>query len=78
MGHVVAVKGDGTELAHVLATVSQTPTAGVGDLVAADGTFVTGDVDDLDDIGIVSIATHGDLNTLAEDGTFFINTTTHC
>ena len=77
VGHVITVKGQRTELAHVLATVSQTTAASVGDLVAAYGTFVAGDVDDLNDVGIFLVSTHGQLNALAQNGALLVHTATH-
>ena len=75
--HVVLVKGQSAELADVLATVRQAPAAGVGNLVAADGTFVAGDIDDLYDVGVVGVTAHGDLDALSDDGALLIDTAAH-
>ena len=48
-------------LTDVLATVGKTTAAGVRNFVTADRTFVAGDIDNLDDIGIGLISAHSEL-----------------
>ena len=55
----VVMEGDGALGTDVLAAAGQTPAAGIGHLVAAHGAFVAGDIDDLDDVGVLLIAAHG-------------------
>ena len=63
--------------AHVLAAMGNTPAAGIRDYVAADRTFVTGNIDDLDDIGVVFVTAHRELDTLRQDRPFFIYAAAH-
>ena len=78
MCNMVFIKADGTELTNILATVCKTAAAGVGNLVSADGTLVAGDVNNLDDIGVVLVAAHCDLYSLTENSTLLIYAATHC
>ena len=77
MRDVVFVKGQRAFFANVLATVGKTASASVCDLISADGTFITSDLDDLDDVGILSVAADGKLDTLAEDRALLVYTATH-
>ena len=45
MSYVLMIKGDGTKFTYVLATVCKTATAGIGNLITADGAFVTSNFD---------------------------------
>ena len=75
---MVAIKGECAKLTNVLATVCQATAASIGDLKAANGTFVAGDLDNLNDIGIAFISTHRDLDALAQNRSFLINTASCC
>ena len=75
--NMIFVKRDCTALTDVLTAMCKTASAGVGDFITADRTFITGNVDHFNDIGIILITAHGKLDTLTEDGTFFIYTTAH-
>ena len=66
------VEGDGSELSYVLATVSKTTAAGVGHLIAADRTFVAGDLDDLDHVRVVLVSAHSELHALSEDSALLV------
>ncbi len=75
--HMVLVEIERLFLTHIVAAVRQTAAAGLGDFIAAHGTFVAGDVDDLDDVGIVLVAAHRQLDALAHDGALLIDTAAH-
>ena len=77
MRNVILVEGERALLADVLATVRKTSAAGVCHLVSADGTLVARDLDNLDDVGILSVAADRKLDSLAEDRTLLINTAAH-
>lgn len=77
MRDMVFVEGQRALLANVLATVGETASAGVCDLVSADGTFIASDLDYLDDVGILSVAADGKLDTLAEDRALLVYAATH-
>ena len=66
-------QADGSLAADILTPVGQTAAAGVGDLVAAHGALVTGDVDDLDNIGILPVAANGQLDTFVDNGPLLID-----
>lgn len=75
--HMLVVKGYRVATADVLAAVSQTAAAGVCDLVAAHGAFVTGDLYDLYDVGIFLVSAHGELYALGEDRALLVNAAAH-
>ena len=77
MRYVLRVEGDRAPAAYILAAVSQTAAAGVGDFVAAYGALITGNVDDLDHIGIGTVAAHGQTNAFRQDGALLVNTAAH-
>ena len=77
MRHVILVKRDSAEAADVLTAVRKTAAAGVCHLVAAHGTFIAGNVYDLDDIGVAFVAAHGDFDTLGEYCTLLVDTAAH-
>ena len=74
---MVVVKGNRAALAGILATVRQTATAGIRDLISGGRALIAGDVDHLDHILLVRTASHGDFNTLGKDCSFFIYTAPH-
>jgi hypothetical protein len=78
MGNVIVIEGDRPEPTNILATVSEASAAGVGNLKAANRTLVTGYIDNLNDIGIILITAHGNLNALTKYSTFLVNTAAHC
>ena len=57
--------------------MSQTAAAGVCDLVAAHRTFVARGFDDLDNVRVVPVAAHCQLDAVAENGAFFIDAAAH-
>jgi len=77
MRDVVFVEGERALLANVLATVGKAASAGIRDLISADGTLVTGDLDDLNDVGVLSVAADSKLNALAKYCALLINATAH-
>ena len=77
VGNVVLIEAYGPEFAHVLASVSQTAAAGVGNLVSAHRTFVAGDVDNFDYVRVFLVAAHGDFYPFDNDCAFLINAATH-
>ena len=77
MGNVVLIEAYCPEFAHVLASVSQTAAAGVGNLVSAHRTFVAGDVDNFDYVRVFLVAAHGDFYPFDNDCAFLINAATH-
>ena len=77
MGHMVVVEGDGLALAHVLAAVGQAATAGARHLIARSRALIAGDVDHLDDVGVLLVAAHGQLHALAQDGPLLVHAAAH-
>lgn len=51
--------------------------AGIRNLKASDRTFVTGDIEDLNDIGVILITSHGQINPFVYDGALLIDTAAH-
>ena len=47
---MIVVKGNGTAFADILASVSKAASAGLGDLIAAHGAFIAGNIDNLNNI----------------------------
>jgi hypothetical protein len=78
MRNVIVIKGDSPELTNVLAAVSKTSATGVSNLIAANGTLVASNLNDLDNIRVVFISTHRKLYALSEDRALLIYTATHC
>ena len=62
---LLAVKGDSPPAADILTAVSQAAAAGLGYLVAAHRTFVTGYLDNLNNIGVFLVSAHSYFNALA-------------
>ena len=77
MRYVVRVKGNRAELTNVLTAVRKTSSASVGDFITAHRTLVASDLDYLDDVRILSVSAHRELNTFSKDRSFFIHTATH-
>ncbi len=77
MCNVLAVKRECAEAADILTAVGEASAAGVGDFVSAHGTFVAGDVDNLDKLGLTLSPPMAIFHTLAENCTFFVNTAAH-
>ena len=75
--HVVLVKRDCAEFAHVLATVSQATAASVGYFVAAHRALVARNVDYLYHIGVGLVAAHGNLDAFGKNCAFLVHTATH-
>ena len=78
MCNVVVIKSDCTFFADILASVSKTASAGICYFVTADRTFVAGNIDNFNHVGIELIAAHCNLYSFGKNCTFFINTATHC
>ena len=76
-GALVLVEADGAALADVLAAVRDAAAAGFGDGVAADRTLVAGDVDDLDDVGVLLVAAERHTDAFADDGALLIDAAAH-
>ena len=76
-GALVLVEADGTALADVLAAVCDTAAAGLGDSIAAHRAFVAGDVDDLDDVGVLLVAAERHADAFADDGALLVNAAAH-
>ena len=74
---VVFVKGDRAARAGAGAAVRDTAAAVGADAVAADGTFVAGDADDLDDVVVFPVPAHGDLHALGHDGALLVDAAAH-
>ena len=77
VGVKVLVKGDGAYPASVLTAVGNAATAGVADIVAGHGALVAGNVDHFNDIGVVFIAAHGQLDALFHNGPLFVDAAAH-
>jgi hypothetical protein len=78
MGNVVVIERNRAKLTNILATVSETSAAGIGYFKSSNRTLVTGYVNDLNNIGIVFITAHGNLDTLTKYGALLVNAATHC
>src|SRR5699024_5130006 len=74
---LVLVEADGPARAGGGAAVRQAAAAGVRHLIGGDGTFVAGDADDLDGVGVILVAAHGELQPLGHDGALFVNAAAH-
>ena len=74
---MILVERDSAEAADILTPVSQASAAGVSDFVAADGTFVAGNVNYLDHVGILLVPAHSNLDALGKYRTLLINTAAH-
>ena len=74
---VVVVKIDRISWTGVVAALSQTATAGVGDFIAAHRTFITGNIDNFDDARIGSLAAHGELDSFLQDSSFLVDAASH-
>lgn len=77
MRHVVFVERYRTETTNVFTAVSQTPSAGIGYFVTADGTFVARDFYYFDNVFIVLVPAHSEFDSFFNDCSFFIDTATH-
>ena len=75
--HMVGVKGERAEAAHILAPVRKASAARRRDLVTADRAFVAGDINDLNHVGVVLIAAHGYLDALGQDRALLVYTAAH-
>ena len=75
--HMVVVKRDGAPLAHVLTAVGQAPPAGVGDLVPSSRALIAGNVNDLDNVGVVGMAAHGHLHPFGQNGPLLVHAAAH-
>ena len=74
---LVVFEADGPLGAGVLAPVGQTAPADLRDRIAAGGTLIAGDGQDLNGVGIVRITAHGHVNPLADDGPLLVNAAAH-
>ena len=74
---MVGIETDRSETADIFAPVSQTSSASVCDLIPSDGTFVTGNVNDFDDIRVVFISAHCEFDSFRQNCAFLVNTATH-
>ena len=77
MRHVIVVEAQSAEFTNVLSTVRKAAATGVGYLKAAYGTFVAGDVDDLDNVWVILVAAYGELYALTEYCPFLVNAASH-
>ena len=77
MRSLVLVERDGAAAAHVLAAVRKAAAARLGDDMAADRALVAGDLDDFDDIRIMLVAAHCELDALLHDRALLIDTAAH-
>ena len=77
MGFLLAVERNGSAPANVLAAVGNAAPAGIADVVTGHGAFITSDVDDLDDVGIVFIPTQSQLDTFLHDGPLLVDAAPH-
>ena len=75
---MMLVERDGAEAADVLAAVCKAAAAGVGDFVSAHRALVAGDLDDLDDVGVILVSAHSELYSLSENGALLIDAAAHC
>ena len=65
MRDVIFVESNRAEAARVVTAVCKTTSARVRNLVTVDGTFVAGDVDNLNYPGVAFSSRHGDFNSFA-------------
>ena len=64
MSNVILVKRDSSALTHVLTAVSKTSSAGICYFISCRRTFITGNIDNLNDVGVVLISAHDHLYSL--------------
>ena len=72
------VEGYCSLLAYIFASMSKTATTGGGNLVACGGTLVTGNIDNLNNVGGFLISAHGDFYTFLKNSPLLINAAAHC
>ena len=77
MRDMCLVKRNGAAAANILTSVRKTPAAGLRNLVAADRTLVTCDVDDLNHIGIGAVPAHGKLHSLRKNRPLLVDAAAH-
>ena len=73
----VVHNGDGPPGTDILAPVGDASPAGLGDGDLVDRTLIAGDVDDLDDVGVVRIPPHGHVDPLRQNGPLLIDAAAH-
>ena len=77
MGNVRRIKRNSAAAANIFTAVSKTSAAGIRHLVSAYRTFVTGDINHLNHIGIGAITSHSKLHTLCKNRPLLIDTAAH-
>ena len=78
VGLMVLVKGDGAARAGGWRSGARCSRGSRAvTLVAADGALVAGDADDLDDVGVLLVAAHGELHALGHDGALLVDAAAH-
>ena len=75
---LMLVKCDSTHTADIFAAVRYTASARLRYIIAAYGTFVTGNIYYLNYVGICRIAAHSDFNTFRNDSSLLVDTASHC
>ena len=73
---LMLVKCDSTHTADIFAAVRYTASARLRYIIAAYGTFVTGNIYYLNYVGICRIAAHSDFNTFRNDSSLLVDTAT--
>ena len=77
MSPLVLIKSDRITGAHIFTAVSQAAAAGLGHLIAAHGAFITGNVDNLNHVGVFLKAAHGHMDAFVDDRPFFVYAASH-
>ena len=74
---MVFIKADCAAAAYILAAVRQASATSIRHLKAAGWALVAGDVDDLDHIGVGTVAAHGQTNAFRQDGALLVHAAAH-
>ena len=74
---LVLVERDGAAAADVLTAVREAAAAGFRDDVAADRALVAGDLDDFDDVRIVLVSAHRELDAFLHDRALLVDAAAH-
>ena len=77
VGTQMLVKGNGAPAAGVLAAMGNTAPAGVADIVAGHGAFIAGNINDFDDVGVVLVPAHSQLDPLLHHGALLVDAAPH-
>jgi hypothetical protein len=75
---LVDAEVDRSSTAHFLTAMRDAAAANVRYFITSDGALVAGEVHDLNDIGVVLVSAHSQLDSLRQNRPLFIDATPHC